>query len=90
MTKRPFDPHRSKQVKCIDSYHKGVEIGILEGSPTISSSEYQLISESINYYTNSLNNGRGIPIVNTLAGKLLDDLLGYVPYDEKVRQWDWY
>jgi len=82
MTKRPFDPTKCKQVKCMDSYHKGVEIGICEGSPTLNHSEYQLIEESINYYTNSLNNGRGVPIVNTLAGKLLAYLEEFVPFEE--------
>ena len=70
MNKAQFQPQtdeKGKPIKCLDSYNQGV----MSVTPTLNSSEYELISESIYYYTNSLNDGKGVPIVNTLAGKLL-------------------
>ena len=63
---------RGKVIKCVDSYNQGVSAT----TPQFTKSEYLLIEQSINYYTNSLNDGRGIPIVNDLSGKLLS----YIEY----------
>ena len=61
-------------IKCIDSYNQG----LLGATPSFTRSEYLLIEESINYYTNSLNDGKGIPIVNDLSGKLLQYIEDFV------------
>jgi len=65
---------RGKVIKCVDSYNQGVSAT----TPQFTKSEYLLIEQSINYYTNSLNDGRGIPIVNDLSGKLLSYIEDFV------------
>ena len=65
---------KGKVIKCIDSYNQG----LLGATPSFTRSEYLLIEESINYYTNSLNDGKGIPIVNDLSGKLLQYIEDFV------------
>ncbi len=65
---------KGKVIKCVDSYNQGVSAT----TPSFTRSEYLLIEESINYYTNSLNDGRGIPIVNDLSGKLLQYIEDFV------------
>ena len=79
MNKAQFD-EKGKLIKCIDSYNQGV----CSTTPSLNPSEYQLISESIRYYTNSLNDGKGVPIVNTYAGKLLAYLEDFIRYEEEV------
>ena len=59
--------NHSKQIKCIESYNQGVcatKFGLQYD-------EYELIKEAFDYYTNSLNDGKGIPIVNRYVGTLL-------------------
>jgi len=65
---------RGKVIKCVDSYNQGVSAT----TPQFTKSEYLLIEQSINYYTNSLNDGRGVPIVNDLSGKLLSYIEDFV------------
>ena len=36
--------------------------------------EYELISEALSVYTNSLNDGKGITLINRQAGRLLAKL----------------
>ena len=77
MNKAQFQPQtdeKGKPIKCIESYNQGV----MSTTPTLNPSEYELISESIHYYTNSLNDGKGVPIVNTYAGKLLAYLEDFI------------
>jgi len=81
MTKSVFEggelkhyDEKGKLIKCVDSYTQGV----CATTPHFTRSEYLLIEESINYYTDSLNDGKGIPVVNSLAGKLLEYCKGFI------------
>lgn len=81
MTKSVFEggelkyyDEKGKPIQCIKSYNQGV----CATTPHFTRSEYLLIEESINYYTDSLNDGKGIPVVNSLAGKLLEYCEGFV------------
>jgi hypothetical protein len=43
-------------------------------APALTIDEYELISEALSVYTNTLNDGKGITLINRQAGRLLAKL----------------
>ena len=82
MTMRINDVHydkKGKVIKCVDSYNQGLTASL----PELSSMDFELISDAINYYTNSLNDGKGVPFINSYAGKLLTYLEDFTEINVK-------
>ena len=47
---------------------------IINDQTVLTIDEYELISEALSVYTNSLNDGKGITLINRQAGRLLAKL----------------
>ena len=47
---------------------------VINDQTVLTIDEYELISEALSVYTNSLNDGKGITIINRQAGRLLAKL----------------
>ena len=50
----------------------------------LSIDEFELISEALSVYTNTLNGGKGITLVNRQAGRLLAKLNTFIPNSQEV------
>ncbi len=47
---------------------------VINDQTVLTIDEYELISEALSVYTNSLNDGKGITLINRQAGRLLAKL----------------
>ena len=47
---------------------------VMNDQTVLTIDEYELISEALSVYTNSLNDGKGITLINRQAGRLLAKL----------------
>tara|TARA_B100000579_G_scaffold323869_1_gene273632 strand:+ start:102 stop:317 length:216 start_codon:yes stop_codon:yes gene_type:complete len=47
---------------------------VIDEQTVLTIDEYELISEALSVYTNTLNDGKGITIINRQAGRLLAKL----------------
>ena len=47
---------------------------VIDEQTVLTIDEYELISEALSVYTNSLNDGKGITLINRQAGRLLAKL----------------
>ena len=51
-----------------------MQLELLKTNPILTVDEYELMSEALNVYTGTLNDGKGITLINRQAGRLLAKL----------------
>ena len=51
-----------------------MQLELLKTNPILTVDEYELMSEALSVYTGTLNDGKGITLINRQAGRLLADL----------------
>ena len=57
---------------------------IINDQTVLTIDEYELISEALSVYTNSLNDGKGITLINRQAGRLLAKLQQQLTKSDKI------
>ena len=59
-----------------------MQLELLKTNPPLTIDEYELIGEALSVYTGTLNDGRGITLINRQAGRLLAKLENLLPDED--------
>ena len=59
-----------------------MQLELLKTNPILTVDEYELMSEAFSVYTGTLNDGKGITLINRQAGRLLAKLETLLPDED--------